>query len=183
MIEKLTDEQKEKITEYRERYFAQAANTAPADRLSAETSARLMAKIGGVKINEFRWVLSPEEGKELYNSLSDSFWASLSDSLWASLRDSLSDSLWASLNDSLWASLRDSLRDSGWLAYYTYAVEVLGISIPDEHRNILRLHNEIAKSCFALWIVPGCAILCERPASVEIVDGNLIGIEWRKEQP
>ena len=167
MIEKLTDEQKEKITEYRERYFAQATNTEPADRLSAETSVRLMAKIGGVKINEFRWVLSPEEGKELYNSLSDS--------LWASLRDSLRASLWASL----WASL----RASGWLAYYTYAVDVLGISIPDEHLNILRLHNEIAKSCFALWIVPGCAILCERPASVEIVDGKLIGIEWRKEQP
>ena len=113
----------------------------------------------------------------------DSLWDSLRASLRASLSDSLRDSLWASLRASLWDSLNDSLWDSGWLAYYTYAIDVLGISIPDEHLNILRLHNEIAKSCFALWIVPGCAILCERPASVEIVDGELIGIEWRKEQP
>jgi hypothetical protein len=28
--------------------------------------------------------------------------------------------------------------------------------------------------------VPGTAILCERPATVEIVDGKLVGLTWRK---
>jgi len=149
------------------------------------------------------WVASPADGAaeygrawaSLWDSLWDSLGDSLRDSLWASLRDSLRDSLWASLRDSLraslWASLRDSLWaslgaslgaslwDSGWLAYYSYGVEFLGVSCGNRERELLRLHNEIAASCFALWIVPGMVILCERPATVEVVDGRLVGLTWR----
>jgi len=128
-------------------------------------------------------------------SLRASLWASLraslSASLRASLRASLSASLWDSLWDSLWASLSASLRaslsasfwaslwDSGWLAYYTYAIEVLGTECSQEHRELLGLYNEIAASCFAIWITPGQVILCERPATVEIEGGNLVGLTWK----
>jgi hypothetical protein len=123
-------------------------------------------------------------------SLRDSLWASLRDSLWASLRASLRDSLgaslrdslWASLRDSLWASLRaslrDSLGDSGWTAFYVYAQEQLAVAYDERSANVLRLHNEIAASCFALWIAPGTVILCERPTTCEVVGGKLVNVEW-----
>ena len=75
-----------------------------------------------------------------------------------------------------------SLWDTGWLAYYSYAVEELGIKIDEKARELLYLHNEIAASCFAIWIVPGALILCERPSSVEVRDGKLVDIEWRKNE-
>jgi hypothetical protein len=137
----------------------------------------------------------------LRDSLSDSLWTSLRTSLWTSLRDSLrtslrtslSDSLWdslrTSLSDSPWTSLRTSLRDSLWdslsdsnlLCYYTYVTKVLGILCSDQHRELLRLHNEIAASCFALWIIPGTIILCERPKSVTLdeIGKNVINLEWQ----
>ena len=219
MITALTPEQTAKIAEYRERYFAQATSTKPADRPRADAAARRLAEIGGVNVAHVVWVASPADGAAEYgrawaslrdslraslgaslrDSLRDSLWASLGASLRDSLRDSLWDSLWASLRDSLRASLRDSLRaslrdslwdslwaslgaslwDSGWLAYYSYGVEFLGVSCGDRERELLGLHNEIAASCFALWIVPGAVILCERPATVEVVDGRLVGLTWR----
>ena len=243
MIAVLTPEQTAQIAEYRERYFAQATSTKPADRPRADAAARRLAEIGGVNVAHVVWVASPADGAAEYgrawaslrdslraslgaslrdslrdslraslgaslraslgaslrDSLRDSLWASLGASLRDSLRDSLWDSLWASLRDSLRASLRDSLRaslrdslwdslwaslgaslwDSGWLAYYSYGVEFLGVSCGNRERELLRLHNEIAASCFALWIVPGMVILCERPATVEVVDGRLVGLTWR----
>jgi hypothetical protein len=129
--------------------------------------------------------------ESLIKSLRDLFWNSLWNSLIESLRISFSESLRnllmkslrASLSESfrisLSESLRDSLWDSGWLASYSFCAEELKIKIDESTREKLRLHNEIAESCFALWIAPGAIILCERPKSVEIIDGKLIGIEWR----
>jgi hypothetical protein len=146
-IDELTNEQQDKISEYRNRYFQQATSTDPSDRPRAEVSARKMADIAGVKIKEIYWVLSPDNG--------------------------------ASLSDSLRASLSDSLSDTGWLVYYTYAVDTIGIEVTDSMREKLRLYNEIAASCFAMWILPGTVILCDRPESVEIVNGKLIDLKWR----
>jgi hypothetical protein len=196
-----------KIEEYRERYFRQAVSTEPADRPRAEAAARKMAEIAGIKISCVEWVYSPKQWDSLWDSLRDSLmaslrdsllaslgaslWDSLRDSLWDSLRDSLWDSLMASLRDSLWDSLwdsllnslRDSLMDSlwdtGWLAFYSFCVDELKIKIDESTREKLRLHNEIAASCFALWIVPGTIILCERPSRIEITDGNVVDIEFK----
>ena len=241
-LKELTAEQTSQIEVYRKRYFEQATSTAPADRARAEAAARRLAEIGGVKVNDVTWVLTPEMGMREYEeaqtslkdslkaslsaslsdslraslwdslkdslraslsaSLSDSLRASLWDSLWNSLRASLSDSLRASLWDSLWNSLRaslsDSLRaslwdslwyslwyslwDSDWLCWYSYAVDVLGIECSDEHRELLSLHNKVATSCFAMWIIPGKVILCERPESVKIDDGRLVELTWRTSQ-
>jgi hypothetical protein len=66
------------------------------------------------------------------------------------------------------------------MAFYSYCVENIDCDYDTEAIEKLRLHQEISRSCFAIWIVPGAAILCERPANVDIVDGKLVGIEWRK---
>ena len=187
LIEKLTKVQGKKLAEHYKRFFGMATSTAPADRPRAEAAARRMAEIGGVKVGRVVWVASPDEGASacgrgwasLRDSLRDSLCDSLCDSLWDSLRDSLWASLRGSLCDSLWASLCDSLWDSGWLAFYAFPRDVLQVKYAPKDEERLRLHEEIGASAFALWIVPGAVILCERPAKCKVVDGRLVGIEWR----
>ena len=142
MIEKLTDDQLTKVSEYRDRYFQAATSTEPADRERAEEAAKRLADICGVKISDILWAKSPSDVP--------------------------------SLRDSLW----DSLGETGWLSFSSYCVDILEINIDDQAQELLRLYNEIATSCFAVWIIPGAIILCDRPKSVEIVNKRLVGIEW-----
>jgi hypothetical protein len=206
MIEKLTKDQKDKVIEYRQRYFNQATSTERADRERAEAAARRLAELGDVKVEEVVWVSSSQEGKEKYDSIRkspcDSFRAFLWDSLRSLLKSSFLDSLWDSLRGSLWDSLwdsfwesfndllkvsfevslrdsfLDSINDSGFLSLATFAVEELGIEIGEKEREKLYLVNEILASCFVLWVVPGMVILCDRPRSVGVQDDKLIGMEW-----
>jgi hypothetical protein len=202
MIEKLNKRQEAQIAEYHERYFSQATSTERADRGRAERAAQRMAEIASIKAPQIRWVNNPQDGHSLWYFRWDSIRDSLRHSLWESLRHSIRHSLWSSLRHSLRHSLRsslwdyprsslrhslrsslwDSLGDTGLLAYYTFAVDVLGIEIDNLTREKLYLHNEIAASCFALWIVPGTVILCERPTSVTVDNGKLIDISWEKEK-
>jgi hypothetical protein len=150
------------------------------DSAYASLSASLSDSLRDSLSDSLSASLSASLSDSLRDSLSDSLSASLSDSL----RDSLSDSLWASLSDSLWASLSaslwDSLWDTGWLAFYVACRDVLGVKYNDHFDELLRLHEEVSASCFAIWIAPGRTILCERPKSVKVKDGNLVGIEWNK---
>jgi hypothetical protein len=206
MITELTKKQESKVTEYREKYFNQAISIDRADKPRAEAAAQKLAEIGGVKNPKIIWVSTPTEGAAIFkafcNSLGESLMDSLIDSLRASLSklllnslcnslcNSLNYSLWNSLNyslwdlliDSLWDSLRnslwDSLCDSGWLCFYTYAVEALKIKCDNSVLELLKLHNEIASSCFAMWITPESVILCDKPKSVEVKDGNVVDMKW-----
>ena len=161
-ISKLTDEQTAALAAHRKRYFDLATCTDPADRPKAEAAVRELAEIAGVKINRVVWVNSPEDGARTYEAER------------ASLR--------ASLGASLRASLRDSRGDTVWLSCYTYPRDCLGVVYAQEASRKLDLWITTLESCFAVWIVPGAAILCERPATVEIVDGRLVGLTWRKEE-
>lgn len=207
--DKLKEEQELKIAEYREKYFRQSVSTEPADRNRAETAARRLAEIGGVTPADVIWVSSPEDVDSISDSIRDplwdsiryslrhSLWDSISDSIRDLLRDSLRDSIRYSLWDSIWDSIRYSIRyslryslwdsiwyslwDTGWLAYYSYVGYVLGVELDERTCELLNLYNEIAASCFALWISPGTIIMCERPAEVEIVAGHLVSLKWRIE--
>ena len=200
MIDKLTPEQKAQIEIYRKRFF-DAAVSINTDRERAAKAALELAEIAGLKDGKVTHVATPEVGEVL----SDSLWDSLSDSLRDSLRDSLSDSLWASLLDSLrdslwdslWDSLRDSLRaslwtplfaslwnslwDSGWTAFYSYAVEQLGVECSAEHRRILELYRVLFESCSAVWFAPNAVIICDKPTSTTVKYDKLVNIKWGEE--
>jgi len=181
MITELTAAQKAQVAEYRDRYSCQATSTEPADRPRAEKAAFRLAEISGVKIeSSVEWTASPELGMVAYKEEIEAWMASLGASLGASLRASLRDSLGASLRASLWDSLWASLRDSDWLAHYSYGVNVLGVECEcsDETRELLDLHNEIAASCFALWITPTKIILCDRPTAAKVVDKKLVDVTF-----
>jgi len=198
MIEKLAPEQEALIPGFCEKVFRLATSTEPADRPKAGAAALRLAEIAGVKIKGILWVNNPQEGKndESWNGLRvgllNGLWDSLQDSLQAVLQDSLQDSLrdrlWDDLRDRLQVSLQSSLRrclqdslwDSGWNAYYAFLRDHLGIVYPSELDERLRLHEQLLESCFAIWIVQGMIFLCERPEAVEIQDGKLKGLTWRK---
>ena len=55
----------------------------------------------------------------------------------------------------------------------------MGVVYDDAVMKRLNLHREIGASAFALWIVPGTVVLCDRPEMVEVVDGKLVGLTWR----
>jgi hypothetical protein len=119
MIEELTIEQELLLFKYRNEAFAAATSTVT-DRPTAESAARRLAELGGLKAQDIVWVLSPEQGRREYeqgwtslqDSLQDSLWTSLWVSLRDSLQDSLSDSLWGALSDPLWGALSDPLWGS-----------------------------------------------------------------------
>jgi hypothetical protein len=151
-ITELTDEQKVALVAHRKRYFDLATTTEPADRPKAEAAVRALAEIAGVKVNRVVWVSNPHDGKRAY------------------------DKEW----NSLWASLGASLGDTGWMAFYAAPRDLLGVVYAQDASHKLDLWIATLESCFALWLVPGVAILCERPATVEIVDDRLVGMTWRK---
>ena len=147
------------------------------DSLRASLNDSLRASLGA----SLRASLSASLSTSLRNSLSASLSASLHDSLRSSLRNSLRASLIASLRNSLRDSLSDHYHETPWWAYYLGARDVLDVSYAQEDARRLALFADLIESCWAAWIAPGVAILCARPATVEIRDGNLIGITWRKE--
>ena len=194
-IEKLTAEQEKQVVEYRERFFKSATDCRPTDRERARKAGLRLAELGGLKNCQVTFIKNPSEVpevmKSLRGSLSESPWYSFSgESLRYSLGESLSKSLRYLLNESLRYSLRDSLleslreslwnslHDSGWTALYSYAVNELGIECTPKHREIMELYCEIAEAAFAVWIVPGTVIICDKPRITEVENGKLVNIEW-----
>jgi hypothetical protein len=141
---------KELISEVRAEFFGYATSVVT-DRAAAEKAAATIVD-PALETYEVHWVASPMAGT----------------SRWDSLRDSLR----ASLRDSLWASI----RDSRWTAYWTCAVRITGHTGPDVER--LQAFADFARSAFALWVLPGHVIICEKPTAVEVRDGKLIDIQW-----
>lgn len=189
MIEKLTSEQKAAIAEYRERYFAQAISTERADRPRAETAARELAGLAGVKVETVRWACRPDEVNDfgilatLMNQDRYFIGRNLCDLLPASISRDITESAIGRVSSSIHASLRYSVIDALWLyeyvAYLSYAVEQLGVNCSPENQELIRLYNEVlSSSFFAVYIAPETLTLYERPTSVEVEDGKLTGVRW-----
>jgi len=160
-ITSLTPEQELKVQEYYDKFFKQATCTDPADRPKAEKAALRLVEIGGVKIDKIEWVAKPIGATVFYNFLNAGFRNKLN--------DTLRDVLWNKLSD----ALNVALWDTNWLAFYIFGRD--GI----EYDEILKLYGELNESCFALSVLLEAIILCERPRKCEIVNGKLVGIEWR----
>ena len=119
--------------------------------------------------------------------------------LWNSLVDRLGDNRWRSLigyykydiplgykvhkngkcdfADSFPGTLVASLIDTGIISFYSFA-EKIGIEFSEEDSLRIKRFMEIQKYCFAMYILPGCITLVDRPTSVDIKHGNLCGIEF-----
>lgn len=99
--------------------------------------------------------------------------------LMQSLAPCVSFNLKSNVRDSTRHCVWDGLWDSFWLGLWAFPMLHMGIEYEPEFVEKLKLFLEIAESCFALWIVPGKIILCERPDLVEFADEKLSAIAWR----
>jgi len=66
----------------------------------------------------------------------------------------------------------------GWITFYRFCGELA--EYKPEDREKLGLYQQLLESCFALWILPGRVILCERPSHVEIKDGKVKNMRWER---
>jgi hypothetical protein len=107
----------------------------------------------------------------------NALWDRLRVKLRNKLEKGFEDGLRDSLKNSLWDSLWDSRWDTGWLAFYQFCGTLVRPRKKDQEN--LRPYQELLASCFALWLVPGTIILCERPATATIRRGKVTNLTWR----
>ena len=176
-IEKLTQEQIDKMAEWRDKWTAIGLSTEPANRPEAERAIGMIYAAAGKAAPRIVWCDSPfSQGLTRFNVLNmgknkivrasvrdsvgdsvwDSVWDSVRDSVgasvWDSVRDSVGDSVW----DSVWDSVGDSVWDSGygqhdanWVAFYDYFRDVCGLTKQTEP-----LEGMILLAQHAGWFLP-----------------------------
>ncbi len=138
MIASLTQEQKDMLSVYRDKWLAIGLCTKPTDRKTAEEGVELAYKQSIKTKPKIVWCGSPLSsgltrsvilnfkklgvGASVRDSVGDSVRASVRDSVWdsvgasvgASVSDSVRDSVEDSVGASVGASVSDSVRDSVW---------------------------------------------------------------------
>jgi hypothetical protein len=140
-------------------------STVPVDRSVAESAARRLAEIIGVNDTismDIRWVDSP---LETYYQPGDPSAFRSKASLWNALRNAFrdcncDDSLKMSILESMWNE--ESLSDINWIMKYSYAVDVLGVKLPDVERDILRRYKDLAVSCAEFQIIEDSIVLSRK---------------------
>lgn len=125
-ITEFTEEQNQRISQYREHFFRMATFTEPGDKKRATKAALRLAEIGGIKNCEVKFVKNPREGSLLRDSIGLSllgvlkaFLASrpltskpIRIKLSKSLKDALLDEFGEPLKDALLSGLGESMRAS-----------------------------------------------------------------------
>src|SRR3972149_4206487 len=171
MLTKLTKEQKNKFSEYREKWIKIGLCTDPADRPTAEKAIVESYKLAGLDPpKKIVWCGSPlsmgiardvilennsvwnSVGNSVWNSVRISVWDSVENSVWNSVRDSVGNSVYNSVRSSVYNSVGYSIygqHDAGWLSFYDYFNEVVGLK---EETNKVQGLISLAKS--AGWALP-----------------------------
>src|SRR3990167_4596459 len=149
-IEELTQEQKELLSVYRDKWLAIGLSTDPANRAEAERGVWLAYELARLEKPKVVWCLSPlSAGLTRYAllkidklepaSVRDSVRDSVGDSVRASVRASVGDSVWASVwdsvrdfvGDSVRASVRASVGDSVWASVWDSVGDSVRASVGD----------------------------------------------------
>src|SRR3990167_7711315 len=128
IIERLTQNQKEKIAFYRDKWTAIGLSTQKADKKMAETGIKKAYEIAGLKCPKIIWTLSPlSSGLARYYVFeilkNKKVCASVRESVCDSVCDSIRESACDSIRESVWDSIRDSVygqHNAVWLGFYDY---------------------------------------------------------------
>jgi hypothetical protein len=144
-INKLTDEQIARFSEFVERWKKIGLSTERADRPKAEQAAKEAYKEANLTPPELIvWCDSPlslpivdsvlKTGRDSVEaSVGDSVQDSVEASVWASVQDSVWASVWNSVRDSVWASVWDSVRDSVKVSVWNSVKVSVGDSVYGQH--------------------------------------------------
>lgn len=132
MITELTDKQKNRFVEFRDKWLAIGLSTEPANKPKAEDAIRQMYVASQLKPpSQIIWCGSPRG-----NGLVRFILQNIQQSVWQSVRQSVEQSVYGQ-------------HDSAWLAFYDYFAEVCDLKIETEKLNGLWW---LAKN--AGWAVP-----------------------------
>jgi hypothetical protein len=120
MITELTQEQKDLLSVYRDKWLKIGLDTTPLDKDKATKAIHKAYECGGLQPpKEIIFTESPLESEKLHrtikdknDSVRDSVWNSVWNSVMDSVRDSVMDSVRDSVMDSVWNSVRDSVWNS-----------------------------------------------------------------------
>ena len=151
MITKLTKEQENKFSEYREKWIKIGLCTDPADRPTAEKAIVESYKLAGLDPpKKIVWCGSPLSMGIARDVIleNNSVWNSVGNSV----RDSVGNSVYNSVRSSVYNSVGYSIygqHDAGWLSFYDYFNEVVGLK---EETNKVQGLISLAKS--AGWALP-----------------------------
>src|SRR3972149_1399987 len=143
MLTKLTKEQKNKFSEYREKWIKIGLCTDPADRPTAEKAIVESYKLAGLDPpKKIVWCGSPLSMGIARDVIleNNSVWNSVGNSVWNSVRSSVYNSVGYSIYGQ---------HDAGWLSFYDYFNEVVGLK---EETNKVQGLISLAKS--AGWALP-----------------------------
>ena len=120
-LEKLTKQQTEKLSEYRDKWLAIGLDIKRANRSVAEIAMKEAYKIAGLAEPKiFIWVDSPIGGlmaaklvKEIAKKYK-TYSAEGARQVWAQVRDQVGDQVWAQVRDQVWDQVRDQVGDQVW---------------------------------------------------------------------
>ena len=148
-IEKLTQEQIDKMAEWRDKWTAIGLSTEPANRPEAERAIGMIYAAAGKAAPRIVWCDSPfSQGLTRFNVLN----MGKNKIVRASVRDSVGasvwDSVWDSVGDSVWASGYGQ-HDANWVAFYDYFRDVCGLTKQTEP-----LEGMILLAQHAGWFLP-----------------------------
>ena len=117
-IETLTQDQINRMADYRDKWISIGLSTDPANRPAAEEGIKKAYRIAGLALPKIVWCGSP-----LAQGLTRALVMGLSKS---EVRDSVWASVGASVRDSVWASGYGQ-HDANWLAFYEYFRDVCAL--------------------------------------------------------
>ena len=145
-ITKLTQEQTDLMSVYRDRWTEIGLSTEPANRPAAEIAIRKVYACAGLTApKQIIWCGSPLSQGIVRAILADkNIGASVVDSVRESVRESVRASVRASVGDSGYGA-----HDAGWLGFYAYFREVCGLT-----EQIGKLSGLIDLAHHAGWFIP-----------------------------
>jgi hypothetical protein len=136
VISDLTEEQKARLSEYRDKWLAIGLDTKRANRPKAEEAAKAAYEVAGlIPPTTFEWVDSPVAAIKL---LTDKYGLSKSDAI---------------------NSFAYGNQEAGYLSFYDYMLQVVGIKDCEKLQPLMNLAEECG------WWCPfdTVAIMCEKP--------------------
>ncbi len=190
-LEKLSEEQESKLSEYRDKWLKIGLSTDRADRPLCQSIIADVYKVANLEAPKlFIWLESPLEGAIVATFLADSkFGPSVQkevrdqvwDQVWDQVRDQVWDQVWAQVGAQVWAQVGAQVRDqvgaqvrdqvykcgygfhdSEWLGFYEFFLKECGIKDVEELIPLMRL----AENCGWWWPFNGAVIFTERPIKI-----------------
>ena len=184
MIEKLTKEQEDQLSFYRDKWLKIGLCTKPANRPKAEESLKKAYRLAGLEEpKQILWTTSPLCGaivvsilknEKLMKSIHKKAKALKTGAqVGAQVRAQVGDQVWDQVGDQVRAQVGTAIygkEEAGWLGWVSYMRDVLKLVKETE-----KMVGLIELSENASWIYPykNIAIISEKPKTINMLNGRL----------